>query len=157
MKKKKSSPVTKIFLAFPNSFHPYIFVIIQYLYALVTMAPSFFYYKSFFLHTLFILFIVFLSIFNGADCYIEVFSLRYRAELARLEEQASILSPLILAEKASIISPLILEEKDSIQEQASPASKPQEVANDISSLSSRKESRSSSSTSLHDLGRLKIE
>lgn len=43
----------------------------------------------------FIIFLVMLAIFNGADYYIEVFSRRYAGELARLEEQAQILSPLL--------------------------------------------------------------
>ena len=64
------------------------------------MAPAYYYYNSFVLHTMFVLFIVFLSVFNGGDYYIEVFSLRYRIELDRLEKQASVLSPLMTATDA---------------------------------------------------------
>jgi hypothetical protein len=100
MKKKQSNPLTKIFLAFPDAVHPYLFILTQYLYALLTMAPAYYYYNSFVAHTMFILFIVFLSVFNGADYYIEVFSLRYRVELNRLEKQASVLSPILTATDA---------------------------------------------------------
>jgi hypothetical protein len=55
---------------------------------------------------MFILLIVFLSIFNGADYYIEVFSLRYRVELERLEKQASVLSPLFSASAAGQVPSL---------------------------------------------------
>lgn len=93
MKKKQTNILTRIFLSFPDSFHPFLFILTQYLYAILTMIPVIFYYNSFYIHTAFIIFLVMLSVFNGADYYIEVFSHRYRIELDRLEKQASILSP----------------------------------------------------------------
>jgi Protein of unknown function (DUF2838) len=95
MTKKKSNPMTRMFKAVPEYFHSFLFIIVQFAYALITMAPAIIYYNNFWIHTIFIVFIVMLSIFNGADYYIEVFSRRYTQELARLERQASTMSPLL--------------------------------------------------------------
>lgn len=95
MTKKQSNPMTKLFKAVPESFHSILFILVQFGYALITMAPAVLYYNNFWIHTVFIIFIVMLSIFNGADYYIEVFSRRYTQELHRLEKQASAMSPLL--------------------------------------------------------------
>ncbi|KAJ3302810.1 hypothetical protein HDV03_004561 [Kappamyces sp. JEL0829] len=71
MGKKKNNPLTKLFKATPEAFRPFLFIIVQFIYALLTMLPTVVYYRSFWAHTAFIVFIVMLSVFNGADYYME--------------------------------------------------------------------------------------
>lgn len=66
--------------------HIYVFIACNFLYTLLTILPVYFFYKNFYVHTSFIILIVMMSIFNGADYYIEVFSRRYRAEIEKLIE-----------------------------------------------------------------------
>jgi hypothetical protein len=85
MKNKQDLFLTRVFQKVPSGAQPLLFMLVNFVYALVTSIPTILYYRYFWLHTLFICLLIMVSIFNGADYYIEVFSRRYTIELARLE------------------------------------------------------------------------
>ncbi|KAJ3256215.1 hypothetical protein HK103_005674 [Boothiomyces macroporosus] len=86
LKKKSASFLVKLFKYFSEPYRPFLFMFIQLLYAIATMAPAILYYNYFWIHTAFIFLLTMMSTFNGADYYFEVFSRRYMIELERLEE-----------------------------------------------------------------------
>jgi hypothetical protein len=57
------------------------------MFAIVTMLPTFLLYRYFWANAAFVVGMVTMSIFNGADFYIEVFAKRYRTELQVLDSK----------------------------------------------------------------------
>lgn len=60
-----------------------VFAIAQLIYTVATMLPTYFLFHHPFVHGAFLLFMLFMAIWNGASYYIEVFSNRYVSELQR--------------------------------------------------------------------------
>lgn len=77
LEKKTDSIFTKVANWVGPKNHLYLFLVMNFLYALVTLLPTVLFYRYFWLHTAFIVFIINISIFNGADYYMEVFSRQY--------------------------------------------------------------------------------
>lgn len=87
LKKKQSSILTQILHYIGEDNYMYFFIFSQFAYTLITILPVYIFYHSFWIHTIFIIFVVMMSVFNGADYYIEVFSRRYRLEIEKLQEK----------------------------------------------------------------------
>lgn len=90
MKNKRNHPLTKLFLRFSPEWHVWLFMGTQFVYAIITTLPTTLFYHSFSAHTLFIVFILMMSVYNGGAYYIEVFSKRYRDELEKLDQLSSL-------------------------------------------------------------------
>ncbi|KAJ3203981.1 hypothetical protein HK099_001307 [Clydaea vesicula] len=84
MKNKPDSPLTKLMVKVGEKYHVFCFMSLNFIYAILTTIPTFIFYKNFILHTTFLIIMLMMSIFNGADYYIEVFSKRYGIELTQL-------------------------------------------------------------------------
>ncbi|KAG2209169.1 uncharacterized protein EV154DRAFT_503097 [Mucor mucedo] len=63
------------------------FMFLQLVYNIVTSIPTFFIYKSFYLHTGFLMAMFAVSVWNGANYYIEVFSRRYISEIENIKAE----------------------------------------------------------------------
>ncbi|KAI9248412.1 hypothetical protein BY458DRAFT_526548 [Sporodiniella umbellata] len=63
------------------------FMLLQLVYHVVTAMPTYFLYRHFWLHTTFLIAMFAVSVWNGANYYIEVFSRRYITELDRIQPQ----------------------------------------------------------------------
>jgi hypothetical protein len=85
LKNHSNSPLTRLMIFVGPKFQVWVFMLINFIYAVMTLIPTYFLYNNYNLHMIFICFVVMISIFNGADYYIEVFSARYRSELARVD------------------------------------------------------------------------
>ncbi|KAI9497824.1 hypothetical protein BDB00DRAFT_802059 [Zychaea mexicana] len=81
--------IQKASFIFGARYKMYMFMFLQFLYNTVTTIPTYFLYKSFWLHTLFLMAMFTASIFNGASFYIEVFSRRYVVEVEKLVERTN--------------------------------------------------------------------
>jgi hypothetical protein len=86
MKHKKDSFLVGLFLKTKPVYQPFLFMGLNLGYAVITLLPTGLLYRNFYIHTTYIIFIVMVSIFNGADYYIEVFSKRYRSDLEEFEK-----------------------------------------------------------------------
>jgi hypothetical protein len=67
--KDKESKLARVIKMVEKENHVYLFITAQFLYALVTTLPAFLYLQNFYIHSLFIVFLVTLSVYNGADYY----------------------------------------------------------------------------------------
>ena len=85
MKNKPNSWQTKLMVSVGPKYHVFVFMLFNLIFAILTVIPTFLFYKSIILHSIFMISILTMSIFNGADYYIEVFSKRYRSEVDRLD------------------------------------------------------------------------
>jgi hypothetical protein len=66
------------------------FMALQLVYNIVTSIPTYFLYRNFYLHTVFLMAMFAVSVWNGANYYIEVFSRRYISEIEAIKsKQAS--------------------------------------------------------------------
>ncbi|KAI7853393.1 hypothetical protein BDC45DRAFT_511112 [Circinella umbellata] len=81
--------IQKASFIFGAKYKIYMFMLLQLLYNVVTTIPTYFLYKSFWLHTFFLIAMFTASIFNGASFYIEVFSRRYVLEVEKLVEKTN--------------------------------------------------------------------
>ena len=63
------------------------FMLLQLIYNIVTSIPTYFLYKSFYLHTIFLIAMFAVSVWNGANYYIEVFSRRYISEIESIKAE----------------------------------------------------------------------
>lgn len=72
---------------FGSKYKIYMFMLLQFVYNILTTIPSFFMYKHFWLHTIFLIGMFTVSIFNGASFYIEVFARRYVMEVEKMVQQ----------------------------------------------------------------------
>lgn len=63
------------------------FMLLQLVYNMVTSVPTFFLYKNFYLHTTFLIAMFAVSVWNGANYYIEVFSRRYISEIESIKDE----------------------------------------------------------------------
>jgi hypothetical protein len=87
-KNKPDSFLLALFYKVPEWSHASLFMLLNFIIAFSTMLPTILFYRYFWVHTIYILFLVMFAIFNGADYYIEVFSRRYTMELAKLDAAA---------------------------------------------------------------------
>ncbi|EEB08027.1 membrane transporter [Schizosaccharomyces japonicus yFS275] len=71
----------------PESFHPFAFMLIQYLYSVITIAPCAIWFRSRLYSTLFITFIFSSSVWNGASYYVDVFGRKFQKELEALRQE----------------------------------------------------------------------
>ncbi|KAG0174785.1 hypothetical protein DFQ28_004479 [Apophysomyces sp. BC1034] len=62
----------------------YMFMLLQLVYNMATTIPTYFLYKSFWLHTTFLIAMFAASVWNGASYYIDVFSRRYNLEIEQI-------------------------------------------------------------------------
>ncbi|KAI8367976.1 hypothetical protein EDC96DRAFT_552891 [Choanephora cucurbitarum] len=63
------------------------FMLLQLVYNIVTSLPTYFLFRSFWLHTTFLIGMFAVSVWNGANYYIEVFSRRYILEIEKIKER----------------------------------------------------------------------
>ncbi|KAI8078202.1 uncharacterized protein B0P05DRAFT_542921 [Gilbertella persicaria] len=63
------------------------FMLLQLVYNVVTSLPTYFLYRYFWLHTIFLVAMSAVSVWNGANYYIEVFSRRYISEIEKIKEK----------------------------------------------------------------------
>lgn len=61
------------------------FMFLQLIYNIATSIPTFFLYKNFYLHTFFLISMFAVSVWNGANYYIEIFSRRYISEIESIK------------------------------------------------------------------------
>ncbi|KAI9206983.1 uncharacterized protein BJ171DRAFT_495372 [Polychytrium aggregatum] len=85
-KSPPNSPVMRLLRFCGPDNHVYVFMAGQLVFAVVTTAPAFLYYRYFWLHTAAIICIVMVTVFNGAGYYFEVFTSRYTAELQQINQ-----------------------------------------------------------------------
>ncbi|KAI8375851.1 hypothetical protein BD560DRAFT_392098 [Blakeslea trispora] len=64
------------------------FMLLQLVYNIVTSLPTYFLFRSFWLHTTFLVAMFAVSVWNGANYYIEVFSRRYILEIEKMKNKA---------------------------------------------------------------------
>ncbi|KAI8097115.1 uncharacterized protein BX664DRAFT_325597 [Halteromyces radiatus] len=77
----KKSFIQRAAFIFGPQYKAYMFMLLQLIYNLVTTVPTYFMFKHFWLHTLFLCTMFGASVWNGANYYIEVFSRRYLMEI----------------------------------------------------------------------------
>ncbi|KAL2888168.1 putative membrane protein [Ceratocystis lukuohia] len=77
--------IGRIVLAQPESLQEPIFMVIQYLYAVLTMIPCTLWFSSMMASTLFLSLMFTWSVYNGATFYIDVFGTRFQKELEALK------------------------------------------------------------------------
>jgi len=58
------------------------FILLQFVYTILTLIPVWFYFSCFWLHTIFLASVLLVSVWNGANFYIDVFSKRYIQSIA---------------------------------------------------------------------------
>ncbi|RUS29387.1 hypothetical protein BC938DRAFT_480719 [Jimgerdemannia flammicorona] len=80
-----------LFSRVANTFGPknkvYMFMLLQGLYAVLTIVPTVLYYRYFWLNTAFLVGMFVTSVWNGASYYIDVFSRQYTIELEKLQKE----------------------------------------------------------------------
>ncbi|KAI9318570.1 hypothetical protein BX666DRAFT_2018613 [Dichotomocladium elegans] len=76
--------IQKAAFIFGAKYKLYMFMLLQLAYNILTTIPTYFLFKHFWLHTLFLMGMFTASIFNGASFYIEVFSRKYALEVEML-------------------------------------------------------------------------
>jgi hypothetical protein len=85
MKHKNDSFLLGLFKKTSPKYHPFLFMLLNLGYAVATIIPMVLMYRYYYLHVTYVLTMTMVSIFNGADYYMEVFSRKYRLELEELE------------------------------------------------------------------------
>ncbi|KAI8390830.1 uncharacterized protein BYT42DRAFT_489150 [Radiomyces spectabilis] len=90
---KRKSLIQRAAFAFGPKYKIYMFMLLQLAYNLVTVIPTYFLYKSFWLHTVFLISMFAASVWNGANYYIEIFSRRYIAELEKVVNKSQNMDP----------------------------------------------------------------
>ncbi|KAI9017318.1 hypothetical protein BC832DRAFT_526470, partial [Gaertneriomyces semiglobifer] len=80
-----TSIIHKLTRNFPESYRPLVFMAIQLVYTIVSVAPTFLFYHYQWLHAAALIFSMCMATWNGANFYFEVFSKRYIAGLTRLK------------------------------------------------------------------------
>ena len=85
-KSYKNNFLGKLVLSLPDSLQEPAFMLIQYLYALVTMIPCPIWFWSKIGSTLFLSVILTWSVYNGSTFYIDVFGKRFQKELEKLKQ-----------------------------------------------------------------------
>jgi hypothetical protein len=83
----KQSLIQRVAFAFGPRWKLEMFVLIQTLYSIVTFIPTIFLFRHFWLHSAFLVVMFAVSVWNGANYYIEVFSRRYILELEKLKSE----------------------------------------------------------------------
>lgn len=76
----------KILSTFGLKFAPHVFMSLHITFFIVSSVFALLAYSSFYLHSLLMLMWIALSIWNGANFYMEYFSKKYESSLSRLEE-----------------------------------------------------------------------
>ncbi|KAJ3367577.1 hypothetical protein GGF31_007390 [Allomyces arbusculus] len=83
------------------------FMLLQFVYSMVTVLPSYVFARSQIANMLFLVFILSASIWNGANFYINVFSKRYLTDLQKLEDEfKSKVVDLATAPNSTVVSPV---------------------------------------------------
>jgi len=77
------------------------FILVQLLYTLLTMLPIKLLYQNFWAHTVFLFGICFVSCWNGASFYIDVFSIKYQQSLLESEKRWKELSKQMEKDKSN--------------------------------------------------------
>lgn len=81
---KKKGFIQRTAFMFGKKYKLEMFMLLQLLYHVLTTIPTYFLYRYFWLNTLFLMMIFAVSVWNGANYYIEVFSRRYIQEIDRV-------------------------------------------------------------------------
>lgn len=68
------------------------FMLLQLVYNVVTSIPTYYLYRHFWLHTTFLILMFAVSVWNGANYYIEVFSRRYISEIESIKSEEKLKS-----------------------------------------------------------------
>ncbi|KAI8903591.1 hypothetical protein EDD86DRAFT_214822 [Gorgonomyces haynaldii] len=98
---KQSSYLSKLANKVGKQNHLYFFMTMNAIYAFLTLLPVWLFFNFFWIHTGFIVFIINLSVFNGADYYMEVFSRRYVKQVQHWVEEQEVKLPPAATEKES--------------------------------------------------------
>ncbi|KAI1164345.1 hypothetical protein F5B18DRAFT_259330 [Nemania serpens] len=81
--------IGKIVLALPASLQEPAFMLIQYLYAVLTMLPCSLWFYSRWASSIFLLFVFTWSVYNGSTYYIDVFGKRFQKELEAMKAEVA--------------------------------------------------------------------
>ncbi|KAG5518165.1 hypothetical protein PMAC_003351 [Pneumocystis sp. 'macacae'] len=81
--------IGKFVLTLPEPTRPFAFMAIQYIYALITMAPCPWWYSHKKSSTIFLISLFAWSVWNGASYYVDVFGRRFQKELEDLRREVS--------------------------------------------------------------------
>ncbi|CAO3698865.1 unnamed protein product [Rhizopus stolonifer] len=81
----KKGFIQKTAFLFGEKYKMEMFMLLQLIYNVVTSVPTFYLYQHFWLHTIFLIGMFAVSVWNGANYYIEVFSRRYINELDKIK------------------------------------------------------------------------
>ncbi|KAG1468129.1 hypothetical protein G6F56_004021 [Rhizopus delemar] len=81
----KKGFIQKTAFLFGEKYKMEMFMLLQLIYNVVTSVPTFYLYQHFWLHTIFLIAMFAVSVWNGANYYIEVFSRRYINELDKIK------------------------------------------------------------------------
>ncbi|KAI7907093.1 uncharacterized protein BX663DRAFT_482766 [Cokeromyces recurvatus] len=79
--------IQKMAFAFGPKYKLEMFMLLQLIYNILTSIPTYFLYRHFWLHTLFLIVMFAASVWNGANYYIEVFSRRYILEIENMDNK----------------------------------------------------------------------
>lgn len=93
--------IQKLSFAFGAAYKIHMFMLLQLVYSVLTVVPTYFLYQHFWLHTLFLCSIFTASVFNGASYYIEVFSRRYVREVESVVQKSTSAEGVISGENKS--------------------------------------------------------
>ncbi|RUS23328.1 hypothetical protein BC937DRAFT_87339 [Endogone sp. FLAS-F59071] len=85
--RNQAGPLARVANMFGPKNKVYMFILLQGIYAILTIVPTVFYYHSFWLNTAFLVGMFITSVWNGASYYIDVFSRRYTMELEKLQKE----------------------------------------------------------------------
>jgi hypothetical protein len=77
--------IQRVAFAFGPKWKLEMFALLQTTYSTVTLIPTYFLFKHFWLHSVFLVVMFAVSVWNGANYYIEVFSRRYILELENIK------------------------------------------------------------------------
>ncbi|KNE65854.1 hypothetical protein AMAG_09822 [Allomyces macrogynus ATCC 38327] len=107
------------------------FMLLQFVYSMVTVLPSYVFARSQIANMLFLAFILSASIWNGANFYINVFSKRYLTDLQKLEDEfkSKVVDLATTAPNSTVVSPVPapVSAKDSELRQRSAAKNDQDI------------------------------
>ncbi|KAI8874648.1 hypothetical protein K501DRAFT_292286 [Backusella circina FSU 941] len=83
--KQQGGLIQRVAFAFGPKWKLEMFVLLQTVYSIVTFIPTVFMFRYFWLHSAFLVAMFAVSVWNGANYYIEVFSRRYIMELEKIK------------------------------------------------------------------------
>jgi hypothetical protein len=93
--KQNRSLIYKLSNIYGKKYQMWWYGVWQLVYTILTVLPVKLFYQSFLAHTIFLVLICFVSCWNGANFYIEVFSVRYQQTIAECEKHYETLTNIL--------------------------------------------------------------